>query len=111
MERDPLHYPVLEKAKLTKNFMETDNIPTIKHADQLFDFSRFARDEKAVPTYEEYVQLTATLIKRSYITTAKLVEKWPLEKIIRHYELSTKHAGDMPGDVKWWWLRKRELTK
>lgn len=62
-------------------------------------------------SYEHGVQLTAKLIKRSYISTAKLVEKWPLDKIIRRYELCTKHAGTMPGDVKWWWLRKKEIHR
>lgn len=60
--------------------------------------------------YEHMVQQTAKLIKRSYIATAKLVETWSLEKIIQRYELCTKHAGTMPGDVKWWWLRKTDAV-
>ena len=64
--------------------------------------------EKAPISYEYYVDLTAKLIKRTYIATHKLVQDWPIEKIIQHYELCTKHAGNMPGDVKWWWLRKKE---
>lgn len=72
---------------------------------------RIASPTKELPehSYEHWVQLTSKLIKRSYISTAKLVEKWPLEKIIHRYELCTKHAGTMPGDVKWWWLRKQEV--
>lgn len=61
--------------------------------------------------YEHQVHLTAKLIGRSYIATAKLVEKWSLEKIIQRHELCTKHAGTMPGDVKWWWLRKQDNNK
>jgi hypothetical protein len=88
--------------------MENDfETPTIKRP--TFDLSRFrVGGEKVTPEYENYIHLTAKLIKRSYIATAKLVETWPLEKIIRHYELCTKHAGTMPGDIKWWWLRKKE---
>lgn len=71
---------------------------------------RISSPEKALPQhgYEFWVQQTATLIKRPYISTHKLVEGWPLEKIIQRYELCTKHAGAMPGDVKWWWLRKQD---
>lgn len=61
-------------------------------------------------SYEHYIDVTSKLIKRSYIATHKLVKDWPLEKIIERYELCTKHAGTMPGDVKWWWLRKQELV-
>ncbi|MGI1661408.1 hypothetical protein ACRDNQ_04120 [Palleronia sp. KMU-117] len=61
-----------------------------------------------VGSYEHYVHLTSKLIKRSYIATHKLVEGWPLPKIIERYELCTKHAGTMPGDVKWWWMRKQD---
>lgn len=59
-------------------------------------------------SYEFWVGETAKLIKRPYIATHKLVEGWPLSKIIERYQLSTKHAGEMPGDVKWWWLRKQD---
>jgi len=88
------------------NNME-DNIVKIKSAK--IDLSRFkvAPKPKDEPeAFEHWVKQTSELIKRPYFQTFKLVSKWPLEKIIRHYELATKHAGDMPGDVKWWWLRK-----
>jgi hypothetical protein len=69
----------------------------------------FTVEKKYVPgSYEHYVHLTSKLIGRSYMATHKLVEQWPVEKIIERYELCTKHAGTMPGDVKWWWLRKTE---
>jgi len=87
---------------------EENNIPTIKRPQ--FDMSRFEIGKPDKPEFEHYVHLTSKLIKRNYIATAKLVSQWPLEKIIRHYELCTKHAGTMPGDVKWWWLRKNELN-
>lgn len=73
-----------------------------------FDMSRFEVAKQEQHEFEHYIDLTAKLIKRPYFQTFKMLEKWPLEKIIRHYELCTKHAGDMPGDVKWWWLRKKE---
>ena len=74
----------------------------------LGDMSRFSVEEKQKHEFEHYVDLTSKLIKRSYIQTFRMVENWPLEKIIRHYELCTKHCEGMPGDVKWWWLRKKE---
>lgn len=58
--------------------------------------------------FEHWVNLTAKLIKRPYFQTFKMVEKWPVEKIVRRYQECTKHAGNMPGDVKWWYLRKIE---
>lgn len=85
--------------------MKTINFDHIQH--------RIASPTTGLPehSYEHWVQLTSKLIKRSYISTAKLVEKWPLEKIIQRYELCTKHAGNFPGDVKWWWLRKQDRAK
>lgn len=66
---------------------------------------------KAQHSYEHYIDLTSKLFKRSYMATHKLVEGMTLEQIIHRYDLCTKHAGTMPGDVKWWWLRKSENTK
>lgn len=76
-----------------------------------FSMDRFQVDEKSEDTYAHYVSETAKLLKRPYITVHKMVESWPIDKIIRRYEECTKHAGTMPGDVKWWWLRKQELSK
>ena len=59
--------------------------------------------------YEHYINLTSKLIKRPYLVTHKLVGKWPLEKIIRHYDLATKHNGKIPSEVYWWWKRKNEM--
>ena len=70
------------------------------------NLDRFKVAEQKEHEFEHWVNKTAKLIKRPYYQTFKMVEKWSLEKIIRNYELSTKHAGDMPQDVKWWWLRK-----
>ncbi|MGX7894422.1 hypothetical protein [Tsuneonella sp. HG222] len=91
--------------------METEPTPQFTKISAALDFSRFqvAKPEKREPTEREhYTQLTAKLIGRSFMAAATLMGDWPLEKIIRHYELCTKHCGDMPGDVKWWWLRKKE---
>lgn len=71
---------------------------------------RFSIAQQEEYEFEHYVNLTSKLINRTYFRTFKLVEKWPIEQIKRHYELCTKHCGDMPGDVKWWWLRKRLRT-
>lgn len=84
-----------------------DSLPQIKQAS--FDMSRFQVVEKETEhEFAHYVNLTAKLIKRPYMTTFKIVEQWPLEKIKQRYVLCTKHAGTMPGDVKWWWLRKTQ---
>ena len=73
---------------------------------------QFQVEKKYVPeSYEHYVYETSKLINRSYIATATLVKTWPLEKIQERLEVCTKHAGTMPGDVKWWWLRKQDKTK
>lgn len=75
-----------------------------------YDMSRFTvGGTQITPEYENYVNLTAKLINRSYIATAKLVEFWSIGKIIERYMLCTKHVGDMPGDVKWFWLRKKDV--
>lgn len=79
--------------------------------------SRIAEQE--VAEFEHYVHLTSKLIGRPYIQTAKLMEKWPLEKIIRRYEECTKHAGAPPEGkteeqwraMLWWSKRKRELEE
>lgn len=86
--------------------MENDTTPTFKRPN--IDLARFQVAPQKTPEYEHYINLTSKLIGRPYIATAGLVAKWPIDKIIRHYELCTKHAGTMPGDVKWWWLRKKD---
>lgn len=91
----------------------------IKRPADSLDMSRFrVGGEKVTPEYEHYVHLTAKLIKRSYIATAKLVEAWPTEKIIRRYEECTKHITSAPEGksldewrgIMWWTKRKRELS-
>lgn len=80
------------------------------------DMSRFVIAAPDVEAFEHYVHLTSKLIKRPYIQTAKLMETWTLEKIIRRYEECTKHAGTPPDGVSsgewsailWWSKRKRE---
>ncbi len=85
------------------------NIPVFKKANS--DMSRFRVAKQKEEEFAHWISKTSKLIKRPYFATFKMVEKWPLEKIIRHYELSTKHAGDMPEDVKWWWIRKCDKLK
>jgi hypothetical protein len=41
-----------------------------------------------------------------------MVENWQTHAIIRRYNQCTKDkAGDIPGDVLWWYLRKEELKR
>lgn len=90
--------------------MEDQTVETKPAATLFSGMERFRVAEQTEFEYAHYINLTAQLIERPYFRTHKMVETWPLEKIKRHYELCTKHAGDMPGAVKWWWLRKKELA-
>ena len=89
------------------NNMDEYELPTIKKP--TIDLNRFKVTKETEPEFAHWVNETAKLINRTYFQTFKLVEKWSLELIIRRYELCTKHAGGMSGDVKWWWLRKESL--
>lgn len=71
-----------------------------------FNIQQFTVDPKEPDTYEYWVNLTAKLIKRPYFITHKMVEGWSLNKIIERYNLATKHNGDLPSDVYWFWKRK-----
>lgn len=64
---------------------------------------KVAPDEKIKAEYEHYVNLTSKLIGRSYIATAKLVEKWSLDLIKRRYHDASK---DNNPAMRWWVLRK-----
>ena len=65
-----------------------------------------------MPIFEEYINLTSKLINRPYYQTFKMVENWQTHTIIRRYNQCTKdNAGDIPGDVLWWYLRKEELKR
>lgn len=77
----------------------------------LFDISRFTKGTPEHSEYEHYVNLTAKLIKRPYFQTHKLVEQWSMDTIKRLYLLATKHHGDIPPDVKWWYERKKLTQK
>ena len=73
--------------------------------------TRFTQPRTDLPEneYEFWVNKTAKLIGRSYIQTAKLVEKWPLEKIKRRYIEATKHCPELTKPhIRWWALRKQE---
>ncbi len=62
-----------------------------------------------VPIFEEYINLTSKLIDRPYIQTFRMVRNWQTHKIIRRYNECTKDKkGDIPGDVLWWYLRKKD---
>ncbi len=72
----------------------------------------FKLPDDQVPIFEEYVNLTSKLINRPYYQTFKMVENWQTHTIIRRYNQCTKDkAGDIPGDVLWWHLRKEELKR
>ena len=69
----------------------------------------FTLPEDQVPIFEEYVNLTSKPINRPYYQTFKMVENWQTHAIIRRYNQCTKDkAGDIPGDVLWWYLRKEK---
>ncbi len=72
---------------------------------KLGDLSRFTTPKEKSPDheYEDYVNLTAKLIGRTYIATAKLVEKWPIEVIKRRYHDAAKDSNPA---MRWWVLRK-----
>ena len=71
-----------------------------------FDYN-FVIEEEKEHEFEHWVNKTSKLIERPYFQTFKLVEKWPMEQIIRMYELATKHCGNCPPNIKWWAERKR----
>jgi len=83
------------------------------------DMSRFTVKEKQdTEQYEHYINKTAILLfggdsqgrpkKGTYISVHRMVQRWSIEKIIRHYNLALKHSGDMKPNIYWWWLRKKE---
>ncbi len=62
-----------------------------------------------VPIFQGYVSLTSKLINRPYMQTFRMVRDWQMHKIIRRYDECTKDKkGDIPGDVLWWYLRKKD---
>ena len=73
-----------------------------------FNLDRFTVAEQEEHEFEHWVNKTAKLIKRPYFQTFKMVEKWPISKIIYHYTLATKHNGDVPSNIYWWWKRKQK---
>lgn len=58
--------------------------------------------------YGDWVSRTAKLLKRPYMGLHKLLERenWSTEEIKRAYLNATKHNGNMPSDIYWWWKRK-----
>lgn len=63
--------------------------------------------------YGEWVAKTAKLLGRPYaqVHTIFTKEKWTLDKIRTRYTNVTKHNGDIPSPVLWWYLRKKDNTK
>lgn len=60
-----------------------------------------------------YIKATAHLIGRTVEYTEELVAKWPTKKVKKRYnEVTWYGMGSVPPPaVKWWALRKREVTK
>ena len=67
----------------------------------------FKVPENQVPIFEKYVNLTSKLIKRPYYQTFKLVEGWQTHTIIRRYNECMNYTGEIPKDVLWWSIRKK----
>ena len=77
-----------------------------------FDKDTARKTEEIVkPVFEEYVYKTSQLIKRPYFQTFKLVEDWQVHKIIRRYNDVINYTGEIPKDILWWSLRKKENQK
>ena len=72
------------------------------------DMGRFSIQQQKEHEFEHWVNKTAKLIERPYFRTFKMVEKWPIEKIIERYQTVTKHNGAIPSPVLWWHLRKKD---
>jgi hypothetical protein len=87
---------------------EFDYTPSVKTKQVSLDMSRFTVAEQKEHEFQHWVDKTAKLIKRPYFQTFSMMKKWPLEKIVRNYELSTKHNGNIPSAIYWFWLRKKE---
>ena len=70
----------------------------------------FVVTNKPSEEYGEWVAKTAKLLNRPYQQVHKIFEKekWDIDRIRRHYILSTSHNGVIPSDVYWWYLRKRD---
>ena len=81
----------------------------IKAKSLSFDISRFSIEEQKEHKFEHWVNKTAKLIDRPYFRTFKMVEKWPIEKIIERYQTATKHHGSISPSYKWWAERRKDL--
>jgi hypothetical protein len=70
------------------------------------------QQEEQVPIFEKYVNLTSQLINRPYIQTFKIVKNWQTHTIIRRYNQCIEYKGEIPKDILWWSIRKKDqLTK
>lgn len=74
---------------------------------------QFQVTNKDSEEYGEYTKLTATLLKRPYMVVHKIFERenWSLEEIKRHYFNATKHNGNIPSHIFWWYTRRKRNEK
>ena len=93
------------------------------------DMSRFTVvTQEEHHEYAHYVNLTAKMLwgvkpgkkvlwvcknAMGYMMLHRIFEReqWTLERIKRYYQNATKHNGNMPSSVYWWWQRKVENEK
>lgn len=71
---------------------------------------QFTITNKESEEYGEWVDKTAKLLGRPYaqLHTIFTKEKWDLDKIRTRYCYVTRHNGDIPSSILWWYLRKKD---
>lgn len=74
---------------------------------------QFIITNKESEEYGEWVDKTAKLLGRSYGQVHMIFtkEKWTLDAIRSRYEYVTKHNGNVPSQILWWYLRKQDKVK
>jgi hypothetical protein len=75
-----------------------------------YQTKQFVITNKESEEYGEWVKKTAQLLGRPYaqIHTIFTKEGWTLDKMRTRYMYVTKHNGDIPSPVLWWYLRKKD---
>lgn len=70
---------------------------------------QFVVDGSDSERYAEAVNNVRKLVKRPYMQMHNIFteEKWTIEEIERTYQNATKHNGDIPSPVMFWYLRKK----
>lgn len=81
----------------------------LKSKDLNFSKYSFVVDGSHSEEYGELVAMTAKLLKRPYGQIHRIFtkEKWSIDEIRSAYVNATKHNGQLPSDVFWWWKRKQ----